>query len=279
MALNLQSLDARSAAYHQTCRWQDVVLYALGVGAKAEELEFLFEKFGPKVLPTYLVSLGYEACWSLFDVIGGDFKGVVHSSQRIQVHRLPRVGETLSTDARVSGLYDLKRMAIATVMTETRDAEGGLLAENEWSFIYRFDGGFGGPPPPRAPRLHYPERAPELHFEDSVSPEQALLFRLSGDLNPLHADPELAKSVGFDRPILHGLSTYGFLDRALVQKLCAGDPSRLKTLHVQFRKPVFPGETLVSEGWVEGDRVLLRMQTKERPGDFVVDQSYAEITG
>ena len=113
---------------------------------------------------------------------------------------------------------------------------------------------------------------------EKTTEEQALLYRLSGDYNPLHADPDLAKSVGFDAPILHGLCTYGFVGRAILHGFCDGDPSRLKSFSGQFRKPVWPGETIITEAWNEEGRIIVRASTAERPGEYVFANAYAEIS-
>jgi acyl dehydratase len=126
-----------------------------------------------------------------------------------------------------------------------------------------------------------PERAPDWVVEESTSPEQALLYRLSGDHNPLHADPavaELAAKVTQGRPILHGLCTYGYIGRAVLANECGDDPARLKLLAGQFTKPIWPGETIITEGWREDRRVIVRAATKERPQDHVFTNAWAEIT-
>jgi acyl dehydratase len=281
MALNLDAAGQRTEPIHHTYRWQDVALYALGIGAKAQDLDFLYEKRGPKVFPTYAVIPTFEANRALFDVVGGDFGGVVHGSQKIALHKPFAPEGTLTTVGIVDGVYDLKRMAQSVVRTETRDAEGELVCETEWVIMYLLDGGFGGPPPPKSPKIRVPERAPDWVVEDPTSPEQALLYRLSGDHNPLHADPaaaEKAAKVTQGRPILHGLCTYGYVGRAILANACGNDPSRLKTFYGRFTLPVWPGETLVTEGWREDGRVVVRAATKERPTDYVFTNAYAEVS-
>jgi acyl dehydratase len=120
-----------------------------------------------------------------------------------------------------------------------------------------------------------PQRAPDFETRDRIAPTQALLYRLSGDYNPLHADPNFAAQAGFDKPILHGLCTYGYAGRAVVRGACGGDPDRLATLRGQFSNPVFPGETLVVRGWNEGERVILGVTTVERPEAPCLSNAYA----
>lgn len=277
MALNLDATGKKSQPFVHTYRWQDVVLYALGIGAKTGELDYLYEGRGPKVFPTYAVVPTFYACAGLFDVIGGNLLGVVHGGQLSRVHKpFPSSGK-LTTIGTVAGVYDLKRMAQANMTTETRDEKGDLICETEWSILYRMDGGFGGPPPPKRDEEKPPAREPDWTHEEATSPEQALLYRLSGDLNPLHADPKIGEMAGFGKPILHGLATYGFAARAVVQKVCGGDADKLKAFSGQFRKPVWPGDTLVTEGWNEGKRVVLRTSCKERPGEYVFSGAWAEV--
>lgn len=280
MGLNIDAAGKRTEPIEHPYRWQDVALYALGIGAKASDLDFLYEKRGPKVFPTYAVIPTFEANRCLFDVIGGDFSGVVHGSQKITMHKPFAPEGTLTTVGIVEGVYDLKRMAQSTVRTETRDQSGELVCETEWVIMYLLDGGFGGEPPPRSPKIRPPERAPDWVVEDPTSPEQALLYRLSGDLNPLHADPaaaEKAAKVTQGRPILHGLCTYGYVGRAILANECDSDPARLRSFYGRFSLPVWPGETIVTEGWREDGRVIVRAATKERPTEYVFTNAYAEL--
>jgi acyl dehydratase len=277
MALNLEAVGKTTQPLKHTYRWQDAALYALGVGATRSELDYLFEKRGPKVIPTYAVVPGFTANMELFDVVGGNMLGVVHGAQKVRLHKPFAPADTLTTVGKVAGIYDLKRLATSIITTETRDGAGELVAETEWQIIYRLDGGFGGPPPPKTERVHTPERAPDFRVEEKTSPEQALLYRLSGDLNPLHADPEIGEKAGFGGPILHGLCTYGYAARAVLREAAGGDPSRLVSFSGQFRSPVWPGDTLITEGWNEDGRILVRMLTKERPETIVFGNAYAEI--
>jgi acyl dehydratase len=277
MALKPEALGHTTEELVHTYGWRDTVLYALGVGARHAELDYLYEKRGPKVLPTYAVVPTFHVNAKLFEVIGGDMLGVVHGGQKIVCHKPFAPEGTLRTVGKVAGLYDLKRMATVVIATETRDETGELVCETEWQIIYRLDGGFGGEAPPPTPRTRVPDRAPDFVVEETTSLEQALLYRLNGDVNPLHADPAIGEKAGFGRPILHGLCTYGYVGRAVVHEACGGDPARFRSLSGQFRKPVWPGDTVITEGWNEDGRVLVRASTKERPGDFVFSNAHAEI--
>ena len=276
MALKVDSVGRETKVLEHTYTWQDVVLYALGVGATLDELDLLYEKRGPKVLPTYAVIPAFAALDELFEHVGGDFEGVVHGAQKITCHRPFASEGTLQTVGKVEAVYDLKRMAQAIFTTKTTQ-DDALVCETEWQIIFRFDGGFDGPRPPKSERVKVPDREPDFRVEEKSADTQAALYRLSGDLNPLHIDPAIATKVGFDRPILHGLCTFGYAGRAVVREACGGDPSKLRSLTGQFRKPVWPGDTMVTQGWNEGERILVRTCAAERPDDFAFSNAYAVV--
>ncbi|UJR86941.1 MaoC/PaaZ C-terminal domain-containing protein [Sandaracinus amylolyticus] len=280
--LNPAAIGAESEPLHLTYRWQDVALYALGIGAKQSDLAFLYEHSEPamRVFPTYAVIPTFEACKALFDVVGGDFSGVVHGGQTIRLHKPFPAAGTLTTVGRVANVGDLKRMAQVIFATKTTDETGALVCETEWTIMYLLDGGYGGEPPPKSVRIRAPEREPDWVVEETTSPEQALLYRLSGDHNPLHADPkaaEKAAKVTEGKPILHGLCTYGFIGRAILANECGNDPSRLRAFSGRFSKPVWPGDTIITRGWREDGRVLVVAGTKEHPEEPVFTNAFAEI--
>jgi len=267
-----------------TYRWQDAALYALGIGASAADLPFVYEGAPGdppmRVFPTYAVIPTYEACKAMFDVVGGDFTGVVHGGQLIRLHKPFAPSGTLTTVGKVANVGDLRRMAQVIFSTETRDEAGELVCETEWTIMYLLDGGFGGEAPPKSIRVRAPERPADWTVEYATSPSQALLYRLSGDHNPLHADPrvaEMAAKVTEGRPILHGLCTYGYVGRALVANECGGDPAKLKLFAGRFSRPVWPGDTLVVSGWREESRVIVQASTKEHPDEPVFSNAWAEI--
>jgi acyl dehydratase len=246
--------------------WKDAALYALGVGAKANELDYLYEGRGPKVLPSFAVLPAFEPVMKAVELINGPMDKVVHGAQRVTLHRPFAPSATLVTTAAVEGLYDLKRMTQTIVKTASRDADTNeLVCETAWSIIFLGVGGTSTGAKPHEEKPGPPARDPDFTWEERTLAEQALLYRLSGDVNPLHADPAFPLVERFDgRPILHGLATFGFMVRAVVQGGLNGDSSRVKAIQGRFSKPVWPGETLVTEGWVEGSRVLARTSVKER---------------
>lgn len=278
--LKKDAVGKESPVLKHTYRWQDAALYNLGIGTPVADLDFLYERNGIKLHPTYAVIPTFEALKALFEVVGGNFAGVVHGTQAVRWHKpFPPEG-TLSTVGRVQGVYDLKRMGQAVTVTETRDDKGELLCETEWTIMYLMDGGFGGEAPPPSKKMRPPERPADWTVEEKTSPEQAALYRLSGDHNPLHIDPvaaQFAEKVTQGKPILHGLCTYGYVARAILAKECGNDPSRLKYFNGRFSKPVWPGETIVVQGWREDGKVIVQAGTKEHPEEPVFNNAWAEI--
>lgn len=259
MSVDPAAVGAKSDVYTLRYDWKTLVLYALGVGARRDELDYLYEGRGPKVLPTFAVVPGYPVLGDLLARAGGNLERLVHGGQSVRVHgTIPAAGE-LSTTGEITGIYDLKRMTQLVFETRTLH-EGKLVYTSEWSMIILGEGGFGGPRPPKSTLPKIPSgSSPSFTFEEHISPEQALLYRLSGDPNPLHVDPAFAARLGFEKgPILHGLSTYGFGARALIRSALGGDASRLVAFHGQFRKPVWPGETLRTEGFALDDKFAMR---------------------
>jgi acyl dehydratase len=185
----------------------------------------------------------------------------------------------LETTGTIKGIYDLKKFAQLVLVTTTRSDDQPLF-ETVWSIIVRGAGGFSGPRPPEGADEPSPpkDRPADWTVEEATSPEQALLYRISGDINPLHADPEFAAAVGFPQgPILHGLCTYGFAARALIKNAAGGDATRLRSFSAQFRKPVWPGDTIVTQGFhLEGGKIALIATVKGRP-DPVLANAWAEI--
>jgi acyl dehydratase len=276
MSLDLQAVGAETETFVMDYDWKTLALYALGIGATRDELPFLYEGLGPKVYPSFAVVPAYPVLDALLRKTQGPYEMVVHQGQTVTVHRpLPPSGR-LETKGTLKAMYDLKRMALVVLESQSL-LDGELVYSCEWQIIYRGEGGFGGERRPKTESYNVPKRTPDWTFEEKIPDNQALLYRLSGDPNPLHADPEMARSVGFEQgPILHGLATFGYVCRAVVRNACDGDPARLKSLTAQFKRPVWPGDTLRTDGYTEGSRVLLEAYAGGRD-EAVLGSSCAEL--
>jgi acyl dehydratase len=253
----------------QTFTKKDAILYALGVGVGADpqsqtDLQFVYEKH-LVALPTFPVVLGATRVRDLG--LGLDYLKLVHGEQSMTLHRAPPVEGTVVTRTRVLGVMDKGRDKGAVVVLRRQvadDVDGLPIATLDMTLFARGDGGIGSSitevPAPRC----IPDRSPDAVLQLKTLAQSALIYRLSGDLNPLHADPEVARAAGFERPILHGLATYGAVGYAAVTRMCDGDATRVHSLTGRFSGPVFPGETLAIEFWREGDGAAIRARVLER---------------
>jgi acyl dehydratase len=266
MALKLDLVGKQSAPIPHKYDWKDTVLYALGVGAKADELDYLFEMNGPKVLPTFAVVPSFNSMVGVTGSLGANPMMVLHGEQKIVLHKPIAPKGDLTTVSTVTGIYDKGKGALCVVDAKTTDAQGEIVFENSFSIFVRGEGGFGGERGPEALKADPPEgKAPDFTMVEKTSPEQALLYRLSGDLNPLHASPQFAKMGNFDRPILHGLCTYGFAGRAILKHACGGDPKKFRSFAARFSGVVFPGDTLTTEGWqIEPGKWVVRARVDDK---------------
>jgi acyl dehydratase len=256
----------------------DALLYAVGVGAglgdPLSELEFTTENsegITQKVLPTYGVLLSQAGPRRSL----GDFDRalLVHAEQSFELHQPLPVTGTVRTTATVTGIYDKGSGALVVTENQAVDVSTGepLITARSGTFI-RGEGGFGGDRGGSDP-WQRPEGEPDHRVVLRTRPEQALIYRLSGDRNPLHADPRFAARGGFERPILHGLCTYGVTGRALLHTLCGSDPARFKSMSGRFTRPVLPGDTLTVSIWLPGSQGdTARFQTSTQDGQVVIDR-------
>ncbi len=278
MSLDLSAVGYKTEPHSFSYDFKTAALYALGIGAGPAQLPYLYEGFGPQVYPTFAVVPGYQVLTELVSRTKADMAMVVHGGQAVRVHRpLPPQG-TLKTTGTITGIYDLKRLSQIVFETQS-ELDGELVSETEWSILVRDCGGFGGPRPPKSTAPKLAGLDPMFEYTETVRPDQALLYRLSGDLNPLHADPEFARRVGFEQgPILHGLCTYGFVARAVIEQVCQGDARRLRSFTALFRKPVWPGESLKTVGYRVNDTTVgVEAFAGGRP-EPVITGAWAEIS-
>jgi len=254
-----------------------VILYHLGVGAgvpptDAGELQYTYESAPLKVLPSFGVVPVFRMLGGLVGLEGLTFNPMMllHGEQDLVLHKpLPPRAKVENT-ARVCDVYDKGKGALVVVETETRDESGALLCTNRFSAFIRGEGGFGGESGP-APGNEAPARDPDHVAESMTLPQQALLYRLSGDKNPLHVDPNMAALGGFDRPILHGLCSFGIVCKAAVDHALEGDVTKVGRYQARFSGVVFPGETIVTSKWREGDKLLLSAAAKERGAPVITN--------
>ena len=281
----------QSGATGLTARYdeKDVMLYALGVGFMRDpldekELPFVYENNGLKVVPTFASVINRGEApperQRMPQKSNINFMMVVDGERRITIHKvLPPKCEVIA-DERYLDILDKgegKGAVLIQERTVREAASGDRLFTIVSSIFARGDGGFGGRPS-GGPELHeIPSRAPDLVKECDTRPDQAFLYALSGDRNPLHRDPAFAKMVGFPRPILHGLCSYGTACRAVLSTVADYQPERIKQFDVRFSKPVFPGETLVVEIWQDGGTISYRASVKERPGTVVLNNGLCQL--
>ncbi len=264
----LLAADFGEVEHRYTAR--DTMLYALGVGLGADpldekQLRFVYER-NLAALPTMPVVLAHPREGLKNPEFGIDYTRVVHGEQSLTIHApLPAEG-VVKGRSRVTQVIDkgAGKGALIYIDRELRDGAGKLLATIAHTVFVRGAGGFGGPSGPGREMKHVPMRTPDLSCTLPTLPQAALIYRLSGDYNPLHSDPAFARKAGFERPILHGLATYGVAGHAILKTMCDYEPARLKGLEGRFSSPVFPGEALTTEMWREPDRIAFRVRVHGR---------------
>lgn len=247
----------------------DVILYHLGLGAGVpptdpDELAYTYEA-QLKVLPTFGVLTVFGTMAGMMALDGMSFNPMMllHGEQGITIHKPLPASAKVTNSGRVANVYDKGKGAVVVVETETRDESGDILCTNRFASFIRGEGGFGGesgPPPANVA----PDRAPDLVVESPTLPQQAILYRLSGDRNPLHIDPNMARLGGFERPILHGLCSYGIVCKSVVDNALGGDVTQVASYDARFAGVLYPGETIVTSMWRDGDTITVAATCKER---------------
>lgn len=283
MTLNPDAVGATADPQHISWTSKDCLLYALGVGAGTDELAFTTENtrgLEQRMLPTQPVVLGLGACAGSLKLAGKiDWVRLVHAAQRIELLApLPVDGEA-TVVARIAELWDKGKAALITAESTATAPDGTDLFRSRMTVFIGGAGGFGGERGP-SESVDEPAGKPDETVSYETRADQALLYRLSGDRNPLHSDPAYAAKAGFERPILHGLCTYGFAGRAVLHTLAGGDPDRVRSIDARFAKPVFPGDTLHIDLWNSSgadDGARFRVRTGE--DTVVLDRGRAMISG
>ena len=271
----------------QTLSKRDTMLYALGVGLGAnpmdeQQLQYVYEK-NLKALPTMAIIMGYAGAWHATMDTGITRSHVVHGEQGFVIHKALPVEGAITGKTKLTAVLDkgADKGALLLTENEVRDkATGELICTLTSTTFCRKDGGFGGPsvaPGPPKPVHAIPERAPDQICDLATLPQAALIYRLSGDYNPLHAEPAYAAKAGFKQPILHGRATFSVAGHALLKTCCGYDPAKFKSMEGRFSSPVYPGEVIRTEMWMDGKVVTFRSTVPAR-GVTVLNNGRAEMT-
>ncbi len=279
MALNMDAIGKKIGPLKKDYDWKDVVLYAIGVGAGFDELDYTYEK-NLKVIPSFSIAAIFDFLGQVGVASNVNLAGILHGEQELIFHNPIPTSGTLTTEGKVTHYYDKgAKGALVVGESETVHSNGKKLFTNIITIFARLDGNFGGPDAP--PNIvEFPERAPDFSVDAAPSPNQPLIYRLSGDIFQLHVDAEFAKMVGFEKPIMHGLCTHGFACRALMASLTPGRPELVRRLACRFSKPLYPGDPIRTLIWkvAEGKAVWRTINT--RTGETVIDNGvfeYGEI--
>jgi NAD(P)-dependent dehydrogenase (short-subunit alcohol dehydrogenase family)/acyl dehydratase/putative sterol carrier protein len=282
MALNLDAIGRKIGPVTSRYDWKDIVLYALGVGAGFDELDYVYEN-RLKVIPSFAILSIYGFFTDFITLSGVNLAGILHGEHDLIVHSpIPPDGGTLSSEGRITAMYDKGegKGALIVGQIDTYHSAGQKLYTNVVTLFSRLDGGFGGEPGPRE-TFEYPDRAPDFEELSHPSPDQPLVYRLSGDTFALHVDPDFARMSGFEKPIMHGLCTLGFACRAVVKHLCPGEPERLTRFRNRFSRVLYPGVPIKTQIWkIEEGRALFRTvkagADSSSMGDLVLDRGIVE---
>jgi acyl dehydratase len=272
MPLNPDAVGSKSDPVEVSWNSKDCLLYAVGIGAGTDELAFTTENTNgvdQQVFPTFPVVIGWGRGSAMGNIGSFNPALLVHGQQSVTLHRPIPVEGTATLVGEIVAMYDKEKAAVVVASTTATMDDEPLYTTTMSAFI-RGEGGWGGDRGPSGPQNVPPERDPDHRVTYQTSPDQALVYRLSGDRNPLHSDPAFAAMGGFDRPILHGLCTYGFTGRALLHTLCGSDPARFHHVEGRFTSPVLPGEALTVSMWeLGGGEALFTTAVGDR---LVIDQ-------
>ena len=273
ISTQLVGMAFESVAFEWTAK--DVMLYALGVGAKPEhDLEYVYEGKGPRVLPTYAVIPGMLSMGGLVTNVEINLAMLLHGEQGITLHREFPPEAHVQVIGKVTAVWDKGKAAVIETEGLVRDDKGPLATTTATLFI-RGAGGFGGERGPSTTGVNEaPDRQADHVVKDHVQPEQGAIYRLSGDRNPIHIDPDFARMAGFEKPFLHGLCTYGIVGRAILASVCGGDPKRFVSFSARFADQVFYGDDIITRIWVTrpGEAIV---RAESQKGNTVLSQAKA----
>jgi NAD(P)-dependent dehydrogenase (short-subunit alcohol dehydrogenase family)/acyl dehydratase/putative sterol carrier protein len=276
MALNMDAIGKPIGPMKRDYTWKDAVLYALGVGAGFPELDYCYEK-DLKVIPSFSIAMIFDFLSQAAITSGVNLAGILHGEQELVFHNpIPNEG-TLVTTGKIVDYFDKgkEKGALIVAQSDTADADGRKIFTNTATIFGRLDGGFGGKDSQTAP-VKFPQRDPDFAVEASPSPDQPLLYRLSGDIFHLHVDPEFARMAGFEKPIMHGLCTHGFACRALIASLVPGRPERVRRFACRFSKTLYPGVPIKTLIWKTADGKAVWRTVNAENGEVVIDNGEFE---
>jgi acyl dehydratase/putative sterol carrier protein len=276
MALNMNAIGKPIGPLRKDYTWKDAVLYALGVGAGFSELDYCFEK-NLKVIPSFAIAVIFDFLSQATIDSGINLAGLLHGEQELVFHNpIPPQG-TLTTTGKITDYFDKGKQKGALIVFESQTVHdnGQPLFTSNVTLFGRLDGGFGGRDR-KTPPVEFPDREPDFVVRQTPSPDQPLLYRLSGDIFHLHVDPEFAKWAGFDKPIMHGLCTHGFACRALIASLVPGHPEQVRRLTCRFSKTLYPGEPIRTLIWKTADGKALWRTVNAANGQVVIDNGEFE---
>lgn len=253
---------------------RDVMLYALGVGCRPpDDLDFLYEGRGPKVLPTFAVIPGLRAMGSSMQRIDINLAALLHGEQSVVVHRPLPASAAVTVSGRIANVWDKGKAAVIVFEGSATDDSGPLFDVMASLFVLG-GGGWGGERGPSgSPGAAAPDREPDIVVERETRPEQAAIYRLSGDMNPMHIDPDFATMAGFPGPFNHGLCTFGVVGHSVLSAWCGGDVGRFGSISGRFADQVWPGDTIVTRLWDLGDEAVVEARTQR--GNTVISSGRA----
>jgi NAD(P)-dependent dehydrogenase (short-subunit alcohol dehydrogenase family)/acyl dehydratase/putative sterol carrier protein len=277
MALNLDSIGKKIGPVSKEYTWKDVILYALGVGAGFSDLDYCYEK-NLKVIPTFSIATIFDFLSHYAANANINLAGILHGEQDLIFHQpIPTEG-TLTTEGKITQIYDKgeKKGALIVGESDTWHSNGKKLFTSIITLFSRFDGGFGGDDAPKEP-FEYPDRQPDFEIEETPSLDQPLLYRLSGDVFALHVDQEFAKMAGFEKPIMHGLCTYGYSCRSLINSLTPGEPEKVRRLKCRFSRPLYPGDPIKIQIWKTDDNHAVWKTVNAKTGEDIITNGLFEF--